>query len=207
MRAAAVIVLVCTSAAFGNILVNGSFEEGPDVPSPPGYLEISDGSTAIPGWVVKTPVPSSNIDRVSTYWQNSHGSYSIDLNGLNGPGGIAQGFGTVIGQTYYVTFDIASNPTVPSFAPVKTIEVIAAGQSQQFTADSTGHTLTEMGWETHTWSFVAQTTTTELWFKMIYPDYSAEGMGLDNVRVDVPEPATIATLVLGVLAVMRRRQR
>jgi hypothetical protein len=111
------------------------------------------------------------------------------------------------GQTYYVTFDIASNPTVQPWAAVKTIEISAAGQSQQFTADSTGHTLTEMGWETHTWSFVAQSTSTELWFYMIYPDYSAEGMALDNVRVEVPEPASAVLLVFGGFLVMVRGAR
>jgi choice-of-anchor C domain-containing protein len=196
---AAVVALTSAPAKAG--LINGSFEEGTLDPIPGlGLSILTDGSTSITGWIVKTLIPGSNIDYISTYWQNSDGNRSIDLDGNVGLGGIAQTVDTLPGKRYSVLFDIASNPTVQGFAPIKTMEVDAAGFSQQYSVDNTGYTRQRMGWVTEQFDFTATDRHTELWFKMIYPE-GAEGIGLDNVRLfeAVPEPATIF-VALGSLA-------
>lgn len=213
--ASGLLSLTAISANAENLLLNGSFEQGPPVPymtwgSRTGYLftTLHAANTDITGWVVKPPdyYPSGDIDYVREYWRASDGVLSIDLCGF-AAGGIAQTFATVVGQAYAVTFDIAMNPTVQGLT--RTIEVSAAGQFRQFSRDNTGHTYDEMGWETKTWLFTADSSSTELWFKTVFPASDAEGMALDNVRlVVVPESATLTLCVTaGCLLVQRRTKQ
>jgi choice-of-anchor C domain-containing protein len=199
-------------ASGDTIIINGSFEDGPSVPDPPGYTTLTDGDSSIPGWIVKAGL-GHDIDYKTTYWENADGLHSIDLNGANGPGGIAQTFSTIPGHIYAVSFSIAGNPTVLA-NPIKTLEVSASGQSQQFTTDNSGYSRTNMNWERKTWSFTAWSESTELWFRMIFPDYGAEGIGLDAVQVfdtTIPSPSSIAALIglgaMGIVAFVRRRWR
>lgn len=181
------------SQLHGSLFVNGSFEEGPPITNVRGYSTLTDGSVDIPGWVVKTPVAGRDINYKSYYWQPSDGAFSLDLNGENGPGGIAQTILTHPRSSYEVLFDIAGNPTVAS-NPVKTMVVEAAGVFQTYTVDNTGRTLDNMGWETRSFTFTAVASQTEVWFQMVFPDYGAEGVGLDNVRgsaISGPSPTVI----------------
>src|SRR5262249_15845908 len=56
----------------GNLLVNGSFEEGPD-PGPGRFLTLNEGSTEIRGWVVTR----GQIDYNGTYWEAADGQRSL----------------------------------------------------------------------------------------------------------------------------------
>src|SRR5262249_17630826 len=82
----------------GNLLVNGSFEDGPE-PKGEGFMNLPKGSTVVKGW----EVTRGDVDYIGSYWQPAHGKRSLELNG-NRPGGIAQTFRTQKGQTYLVTF-------------------------------------------------------------------------------------------------------
>src|SRR5947208_3622044 len=82
-----------------NLLVNGSFEEGPD-PGEQGWKPLDKGSKAIKGW----EVTRGQIDLVSTHWEAADGKRSIDLHGSPGYGGVKQTFKTKKGQKYQVTF-------------------------------------------------------------------------------------------------------
>src|SRR5205823_13165115 len=70
-----------------NLLVNGSFEEGPD-PGENGFLSVDVDSKEIKGWVVTR----GQIDYIGSYWQNADGKRSLDLHGSPGFGGIKQTF-------------------------------------------------------------------------------------------------------------------
>jgi choice-of-anchor C domain-containing protein len=201
----AYLALVASASAM-SLLVNGSFEVGPTVPEDPGYLPLGNGDTSIDGWVIHSLASGGTVDLVrSPYWEASDGLNSVDLNGTPGPGSISQTFPSTTGAQYRVLFDIASNPAHPTIF-VKTMLVSAGGQSQQFSADSTGHTYESMGWETREWYFTATGANTTLTFGMVSPFGSNQGVALDNVSVSqVPEPTTISMAVLAFLLLPPRR--
>ena len=158
----------------GNLLVNGSFEEGPEPNQFDGYTTLSRGSTVIKGW----EVVQGQVDYVGPFWQPGDGKRSIDLNGYVG-GGISQSFKTRAGQKYRVTFSMAG---VLYYAPaVKKLGVRAAGKSGEFEFDSTGKTLKDMGWATRSWDFVAAADDTTLEFYSMVD--GANGPALDRVSV------------------------
>ncbi len=203
---------------YGNTLINGSFEEGPEEVD--GWLNLYEGDISITGWTVKSPhtedAAEHDIDIVTTYWQQTDGLRSIDLSGLNGPGGLAQTFATLPGHVYGVSFMMAGNvgystPALNSY--VMAMGVSAAGQSQDFTFDVLGHSYVDMGWEFRNWSFTANSSSTELWFYQVFPEHLTCGPALDNVHVTdlgapVPEPSSLALLSgLGVMGLAGRRRR
>jgi choice-of-anchor C domain-containing protein len=180
---------------------NGSFELGPE---PGEFLTLSTGSTAIPGWLVL----GNSIDYIGSTWQASDGSRSIDLSG-QGVGRIEQTFDTILGTTYQVLFDLAGNP---AGTPVEKLLRVAAtgGTAQDYSFDTTGKTLTAMGWQTTAYSFTATSPSTTLLFTSL--TNTAFGPALDNVRVStdgvtpVPTPALLPGLIGMGIAAWRRRQ-
>lgn len=167
---------------------NGSFEGGPN----PGtsWTTLGAGSTHISGWTVT----SGNIDYMGTAWQSSDGTRSLDLSG-SGVGAISQAFTTVAGRSYTVTFDLAGNPGYGTGTGTKQVTVSvnnSANTSQTFSFDTTGHTLTNMGWVNKSFTFTASGTSTTLTFTSLTA--SVYGPALDNVKVDgsVGETSTTA---------------
>jgi choice-of-anchor C domain-containing protein len=182
----ATLVLAARQPASDNLIVNGSFE---DCTARPGsYQDLAKGSTAIKGWTVTV----NHIDYVNAaLWSPSDGKFSLDLEGsacatnssIACLGGVQQTFATVKGQKYNVTFDLAGNPYA---APkVKTLGISAAGQTQNFTFDITGHGARTMGWKTQRWTFTANAAQTTLEFDSAdaAPNLSGWGPALDNVIV------------------------
>lgn len=172
-------------AGSANLIVNGSFEECSV--NPGSYQDLPAGSTAIKGWTV-----TSHIDYVNAgLWPASNGKHSLDLEGSACNtrattaclGGIKQTFATVADQKYEVAFDLAGNPF--NGPKVKTLKVSAAGQSETFTFDITGHGAANMGWKTQHWIFAANATQTTLEFDSIdnAPNLSGWGPVIDNVIV------------------------
>jgi choice-of-anchor C domain-containing protein len=155
-----------------NLLVNGSFEEGPAVES---FVMLDKDSRAIKGWVVT----QGNLDYIdAAYWQAAEGKRSLDMNGIT-PGGISQTFKTKKGQKYRVTFAMAANPN--SEPTEKKLQVSAAGKKMEFTFDAAGKTRTEMGWMTKTWEFTADADETTLEFLSLLEGDA--GAALDDVVV------------------------
>ncbi len=160
-----------------NLLVNGNFEEGPDIPKGPNaWIELANGSTALPGWVVS----QGNINVVdSPYWMAADGKRSLDLNGSM-PGAISQTFKTKKGQKYRVTFALAASS--PDAEPKeKKVQISAAGMTKEFTFDSTGKTHNAMGWVRKTWEFTAEADKTTLEFLSLTEGHA--GPALDDVVV------------------------
>jgi choice-of-anchor C domain-containing protein len=161
----------------GNLLVNGSFEEGPADEGGDAIVALDAGSTAIPGWTVIR----GQIDHISTFWTAADGGRSLDLNGSPGCGGVAQTFATKPGQRYRVTFALAGNPT----GDVKGLHlaVSAAGATQEFDFDCTGMSQDDMGWQEMTWEFVAVADQTTLELYSTDMTDPIRGPALDNVSV------------------------
>ena len=122
---ALVAMVVLTGSVFAaTVFDNGSFETGPA-----GVATLAGGDTDITGWTVT----GTDIDSLESYWQNAHGTKSLDLNGF-GPGGIEQTFETKLGATYVVLFSLSGNPGTCELYPngecsdpVKTMTVSATG--------------------------------------------------------------------------------
>lgn len=160
-----------------NLLVNGSFEEGPE-PDMDGYKRLEAGATDIKGWIVTR----GQIDYTVTRWQHADGKRSIDLHGLDGVvGGIKQTITTKKGQKYRVTFSLAGNPE--GGPAEKTMEVSVAGEKKAFTFDVTGKTVDKMGWETKTWEFTAIADETTIEFYAPVVENSGWGPVIDNISV------------------------
>jgi choice-of-anchor C domain-containing protein len=158
-----------------NLLVNGSFEQGPEDVGE--FLSLDKDSTAIKGWIVI----KGQIDLVGTYWQAADGKRSLDLHGSPGYGGVAQTFKTEEGKKYKVTFSLAANPD--GSVAKKKMAVRAAGQEKEFTADSTGRSTTDMGWKKHTWEFTAKKAQTTLELYTLMDEDENCGPALDDVSV------------------------
>lgn len=180
--AALLAVLAAQGLLAQNLIVNGSFEQGPN---PGAYTNKPLGNTDITGWTVSL----GNIDYVGGLWMAEDGVRSIDLEGSSGtcvlptdcPGGIAQSFATVAGQQYTVTFYLAGN--IFGAPVVKTVQVSAAGQSQLYTFDTTGLSASNMGWAQVVWNFTASDTTTTLEFDTADTPPTGWGPVIDNVSV------------------------
>ncbi|PJE99514.1 hypothetical protein CUT44_03065 [Streptomyces carminius] len=126
-------------------------------------------------------VTSGAVDLIGAgYWQAAEGDQSVDLNATV-PGAVAQTFTTTPGTAYTVTYSLAGNPDAVS--PVKTGRALVDGQNfQGFSFDTTGRTLTDMGYVTRRFTFVANNPTTTLGFASTTPN-SARGPVIDDVRV------------------------
>jgi choice-of-anchor C domain-containing protein len=180
------LALGCVIAVYGadykkdkddeNLLVNGSFEEGPDLGEQP-YKSLDKGSKDIKGW----EVTRGQIDIEGLAWEHADGERSIDLHGSPGYGGIKQAFKTKNGQKYRVTFSLAGNPI--GAVAVKTLGVKVAGKEEEFTFSTEGKTLSDMGWTTQVMDFTAKDLETTLEFYTKMKEDPSCGPALDNVSV------------------------
>ncbi len=156
------------------LIVNGSFEEGPAVEA---WQWIDEKSDKIKGWVVI----NGQIDYIGTHWKAAHGKRSLDLHGSPGFGGVKQTIKTEKGSTYRVTFEMAGTP---GGNPAKKSMSVCAGKLRKsFEFDSTGKTAQDMGWEKMTWDFKAEGAETDIRFETDEKVDANQGPALDNVSV------------------------
>lgn len=174
---AATLAFLATSTFAQNLILNGSFETGPGA-----YHRYYPGETIV-GWTVTR----ASID-YSPGWQCLDGTVCIDLDGNDGDaGGMAETFPTTPGASYTVTFDLAGNPGHKSpndYPRIKYMRVAAAGQSRDYSFDTTGHDFTSMGWVRTNWQFTANSSSTTLEFYSLDAVAGAgDGPALDEVVV------------------------
>jgi choice-of-anchor C domain-containing protein len=164
-----------------NLIVNGSFEEGPEVTAT-GFLPLDEDSVEIRGWVV-TRGQIDLLQEVDGKLKAAQGKRSLDLHGSPGFGGVKQPFVTKVGQKYRVTFGMSGNPGVGHEAVQMAVR--AAGKKEVFECDMAGKTLDDMKWEQKTWEFTAVDTISVLEFHTAMgPTANAfGGPALDNVQV------------------------
>jgi len=111
---------------------------------------------------------------------------------LQYPGWIEQAIDTTPGCEYEVAFRMAGDP-FPHLTPeqkIKTLRVDASAGgtaigSQQFSFDTTGRGVTQMGWEERSWRFTALSARTILRFTGVSP--GPYGPCIDQVRI-APAP-------------------
>jgi choice-of-anchor C domain-containing protein len=166
-------------AAKKNLIVNGSFEEGPD---PGQFMWFNEGDKTLPGWTVSR----GQISYIGLHWPAAHGKRSLDMHGGPGFGGIKQTFATTKGQRYRVQFALAANPL--GTVTEKKLGVEAAGKKGVFVFDSEGKTVTDMGWSTQVWEFVATDNQTTIEFYTLMTEDPDCGAALDDISVVALDP-------------------
>jgi hypothetical protein len=188
-------------------LVNGSLENtgGTFAPNGDGFMELSTGSTALPGWTVVSDsiswLPNANPWGLST----PSGSMFVDLTGAHDDGsfgGISQTIITVPSQTYRLSLSLGSQQNDPAFSGPMSVMVSAGASSQSFTFSPSG---SGNQWGVFSFDFVATSSSTLL---TVVGTGSGGGkyLGLDNLQVQaVPEPATLLFPLGGLLLVCARR--
>jgi len=190
------------SNSYASLITNGSFESASVDPG--SFLKLSVGSTSIDGWTVI----NDSIHYVGSYWQASDGVRSIDLDGDPGQaGGVQQIFATTPDTKYTVTFDMSGN--LAGGPTVKSMRVIADGQSADFTFDITGISTTDMGYVSHAWTFIADDDFANLQFISLNTS-AGWGPVIDNVSVNtIPIPASFLLFgsgLLGMVGLSRRKR-
>jgi len=207
MRAVAVAVAMLaistTGAKAANLLIDGGFEGGTD---PGVFTTYYAGDTGLTGWTID----GGSVDHIGTYWISAEGGRSLDLSGYTA-GSIHQDFATQIGKQYNVSFSLAGNPDNPS-DPIKNLDMgIDTGLTlfpHSYSFDTTGHSDAAMGWETITFSFIADTNLARIFFTSL--NDNPYGPALDNISVSaVPLPAALPLFFSGLagLGLFGRRRR
>ena len=158
-----------------NLVVNGGFEDGPEVPGDPGWVTLEKDATGIKGWVVSR----GTVDFIGSYWKAADGKASLDMNG-NDVGGIKQTITTVKGKKYKLTFQLAGNPAAEPRMKELTVEV--GTTKKAFSFDTTGKSLEDMGWKLQELEFTAEDDQTTLEFYSTTGE-TACGPALDDVKV------------------------
>lgn len=217
--AAALALLLTTSPAQANLLLNGSFELGNFTPNAEGVQRIGP-SSPIQGWSTFVGdvywVGPGNAFGISA----SEGGMSMSLYDPHRPlvrvGSVNQTVPTTPGLEYQLSFDIGTAAGFPRDVGVR---VFAAGQWADFFSAGSGGA---MDWERFSWRFTAKDTTAALQIMgLLGPSYPAYGLpgyiGLDNVVLEpvtpVPEPGPallwltgLATMLLGRSKLWRPRE-
>lgn len=157
-----------------NLIVNGSFEEGPSFGA---YLTMRAGTT-IPGW----KVTKETVDLTGSYFMASDGERSIDLVGTPGLGAIKQTLKTKAGERYQLSFKLAGNPA--GGPNVKKMKVTAGSQSNEFEFDISGKNTQQMGWVEKSWIFVAEDDETTVNFEALLGENASNyGAAIDEISV------------------------
>jgi choice-of-anchor C domain-containing protein len=178
----------CMGGDGKNLLMNGSFEER-NPPTTVSHLEAGVGDKSITGWTIE----ENSIDHVFTYWPASDGLFSIDMSGAMF-GVISQTIPTVPGKLYEVRFDLAGNPYPGQSTDIRSVQFEVAGTTNRFDFDITGHSFTDMGWETNCFAFVATSTSETLRLRGL--NWQPTGAAIDNVGVyAVPDSTSLLSTI------------
>jgi choice-of-anchor C domain-containing protein len=155
-----------------NLVVNGSFEDGPKV-----GLMVSLGAKSedIKGW----KVTRGTIDYVGNFWPHQDGKRSVDLHGSPGLGGVQQTIKTKKDVKYVLTFYLSSTPGCAK--PKKSLAVEIDKAKVDFDCDSTGKS--QMDWKEQKVTFVAKGDETVIEFYTLETEDPNCGPAIDNVKV------------------------
>lgn len=152
-----------------NLVVNGSFEMGPEALN----------ATHIPGWTVA----SGKVDLWNGYFNPDGSTSEIDLAGTPGPGVLEQTItGLTAGQSYYFEFSYSANTVANEQAKVQVLDGATSLIDQTVTA--LGHPYS-YGWQHFRQTFTAPASgTVKLRFEDLSTDpHTYHGVIIDDVRV------------------------
>lgn len=170
-------------ASAQNLIVNGDFETDHYANGSP--VELSGVSSTLTGWTIINEVAGIGVG------YNGNASQEIDLSGFGDtPGrGISQSFATTTGATYYLNLDVYGSA----------VDVLVDGVP--LATNLAGATRTPYAF---TFNAAGPSTLLTLLSGVGSVDH------VDNVSVTaqaVPEPASVAAMGFGALALLRRRRK
>lgn len=190
--------ILTSVSANANLIVNGGFEATTGSPIGGGsgwnYYESSD----VPGW------DGDNIELwIGRNPDAYEGEYHAELNahGKNdGPWTISQTFATTAGQSYDLFFAYSARRGDDQSSN-EAFKVAVDGLEESIDDH------VKNSWNTFSKSFIADGDFATLSFTSVTPYSRTLGNFLDDVRVTVPEPGSLALLTLGLVGLSMSRKR
>lgn len=180
-------------SANANVIKNGNFENGKSQ------------------WSLSGNVAYVGQTQGGFYWGGGslaqNGTQAIAFNGGDraANGMLSQTFATVIGQTYTLSFDYGS--TSP-WAQSLNYGVFENGTNKSLVSGFVTDNNVAGLLDTYRFNFIATSTSSILRFADVGTNNSISNDGLlDNVRVEVPEPASMALIGVGLMGLGFGRRR
>jgi choice-of-anchor C domain-containing protein len=188
------ILLILSTEARADLLVNGDFSQGPIVRH--GFKTVPKGNKSIVAWRVK----QNSVDYVINWQQPAGAVASIDMNGTptkrnespNQPGVLAQSFATEAGTSYQLSFYLSANPS--GGPDERTMDVKVGNTKAHFhwNIKKEGNNVNDMKWTLETVPFTATAASTELKF-ISTTKTGLFGPAIALVSVDQTGPNRMAT--------------